>query len=236
MKDSIIKRLGDYRAALKDCVGENFVSLFHHVRPKNLGIYAPRDFDKPDADTYDYETKGVKCDVVELYRLTGNRSIGFGYLIHEDVNKSKVIVSLKDIQNEKFLLSKVFKYEEVKPFFKEFNTLLFDIKQKNIDSGKYLKDNNVDKIFNTTFGMFEEKNNDKIEVMFPTREKKVEFLNNHKDFDTLGQKIFASTTNQTTILSNTPKNQILIINSGEFCHYFDKKIINEQVFDYEISK
>lgn len=136
-KPTIVSKLGAYRKSLENLLNVKAI-MFNKVNAKNQWVY----------NEY-YTTKGVKSDVVEVFKFYSNSnfSIGFQYLNVNDEDRALITVSLK--KDTKFLISKTFDYKTFKTYIKLF------IAELSLYKSKQSKYKSVQEIFQKTLGSFE---------------------------------------------------------------------------------
>lgn len=136
-QQTIVSKLGVYRRSIETLLNVKAI-MFNQVNAKNQWVY----------DEY-YTTKGVKSDVVEVFKFYANSnfSIGFQYLNVNDEDRALVTVSLK--KDTKFLISKTFDYKTFKTYIKLF------IAELSLYKSKQSKYKNIQEVFEKTLGSFE---------------------------------------------------------------------------------
>lgn len=134
---TIVSKLGAYRKSLENLLNVKAI-MFNKVNAKNQWVY----------NEY-YTTKGVKSDVVEVFKFYSNSnfSIGFQYLNVNDEDRALITVSLK--KDTKFLISKTFDYKTFKTYIKLF------IAELSLYKSKQSKYKSIQEVFKKTLGSFE---------------------------------------------------------------------------------
>lgn len=170
-KVGVLKRLADYRKDLAKTLNTKS-SVFHKVNSKyNWNC------------SYDSSySKGVEADTVEIFSINKNYSIGFSYtnLNSENINDVYISVSLKNTTKDKFVFTNVFKYDNIKPFFKSFTEAIF-LDLKNV---KYVSELKVEDIYKKTFGEYV---NNEVNTLADELNSNFETIYNSYDYKTVAE-------------------------------------------------
>jgi len=143
-QSTIVSKLGYYRRNLENLLNVKS-KLFNKVNKRNEWVYNDL-----------YTTKGVKSDVVEVFKFfvykdNATYSIGFQYLNVNDENTALITVSLKN--NDNFIISKTFDYKTLKTYLKLF---IYELKAfKTVFKNEQTKFKSIQEVFEKTFGSFE---------------------------------------------------------------------------------